>query len=111
MVCNYERSENRKGNPSGHGNRQGFLNEVPKAYETKQHMQTGECKTEKSFGTGKKPRSQETMTGWEKNNWNYMFNKGWAIRIFKELQNTGWNRIIKFKMRKSCKGKSLRKDT
>lgn len=49
MVCNYERSENHKENPSGHGNRQGFLNEVPKAYETKQHMETGECKTEKSL--------------------------------------------------------------
>lgn len=66
MVCNYESSENRKGNPSGHGNRQGLLNEVPKAYETKQHMQTGECKTEKSFGTGQDIRNQETMTGWEK---------------------------------------------
>lgn len=29
-------------------------------------MQTGECKTEKSFGTGKDTRNQETMTGWEK---------------------------------------------
>lgn len=48
MACNYERSENRKGNPSGHCNRQGFLMRYPKHRKQSKHKQTGECKTEKN---------------------------------------------------------------
>lgn len=43
-----------------------FWMRFPKHMKQSKHMQTGECKTEKSFGTGKNTRSQEIMTGWEK---------------------------------------------